>query len=102
MGARFLITTADERSWRTDRPVLFLGEWCKLYDRRHVWSNLDAKVVPYHWDDRAQFYRDCLYLNDLYEKELELAGFPYFRISGFGDDRLINAISIVKRVIATD
>jgi len=42
------------------------------------------------------------YLNDLYEKELELAGFPYFRISGFGNDRLIKAISIVKRVIATD
>jgi len=42
------------------------------------------------------------YLNVLYEKELELAGFPYFRISGFGNDRLINAISIVKRVIATN
>lgn len=35
---RYLITTADERTWKFDRPVLFLGEWCRLYDRRHVWQ----------------------------------------------------------------
>ncbi len=45
---RFLITTADERTWKFDRPVLFLGEWCRLYDRRHVWSGMDAEVAaPY-------------------------------------------------------
>jgi putative transferase (TIGR04331 family) len=75
MDTRFLITTADERSWRIDRPVLFLGEWCRRYDRRHVWRNLDAETVPYHWDDREQFYRDYLYLDELYEKLLsELGG----------------------------
>ncbi|MDD5689122.1 MAG: LIC12162 family protein [Caldisericia bacterium] len=74
MDTRFLITTADERTWRTDRPILFLGEWCKLYDRRHVWSNLDAKVVPYHWDDRKKLYQDCLYLNELYEQLLSELG----------------------------
>lgn len=71
---RFLITTADERSWRPDRPVLFLGEWCRLYKRRASWERLDAQVVPYHWDDREQLYRDYLYLRDLYESLLsELA-----------------------------
>jgi len=64
---RFLITTADERSWRTDCPVLFLGEWCRLYDRREVWQQLDARIVPYHWDDREQLYRDYLYLREQYE-----------------------------------
>ena len=45
---RFLITTADERSWVFDRPVLFLGEWCRLYERRHVWETMDAIVArPY-------------------------------------------------------
>lgn len=67
MVARFLITTADERSWRTDRPVLFLGEWCRLYERRVAWEQLDAEMVPYHWDDREQLYRDYLYLRKLYE-----------------------------------
>lgn len=70
MKTRFLITTADERTWRTNRPVLFLGEWCRLYSRRHIWENLDAEVVPYHWDDREQLYRDYTYLNTLYEELL--------------------------------
>ena len=41
----FLVTTADERSWKLDRPVLFLGEWCRRYDRRHVWQGLNATVA---------------------------------------------------------
>lgn len=45
---RYLITTADERTWKFDRPVLFLGEWCRLYDRKHVWQGMDAIVAaPY-------------------------------------------------------
>jgi putative transferase (TIGR04331 family) len=45
---RYLITTADERTWKFDRPVIFLGEWCKLYDRRHIWQDMDAIVAaPY-------------------------------------------------------
>lgn len=43
---RWLITTADERTWKFDRPVIFLGEWCRLYDRKHVWLGMDAIVVP--------------------------------------------------------
>ncbi len=44
----FLITTADELTWKFDRPVIFLGEWCRLYDRKHVWQNMDAIVAaPY-------------------------------------------------------
>ena len=45
---RYLITTADERTWKFDRPVIFLGEWCRLYDRKHVWQHMDAIVAsPY-------------------------------------------------------
>jgi putative transferase (TIGR04331 family) len=43
--ARHLITTADERTWKFDRPVLFLGEWCRLYDRRALWEGMDAIVA---------------------------------------------------------
>jgi putative transferase (TIGR04331 family) len=43
--ARHLITTADERTWKFDRPVLFLGEWCRLYDRSAVWMSMDAEVA---------------------------------------------------------
>ena len=44
----FLVTTADQRFWKTDEKILFLGEWCKIYNQRHIWSNLDYEVLPYH------------------------------------------------------
>jgi putative transferase (TIGR04331 family) len=48
MTSRFLITTADERTWKMDRPVLFLGGWCKVYSRRHIWTKLDSEeAAPY-------------------------------------------------------
>ena len=67
---RFLITTADERTWRRDRPVLFLGEWCRLYDRRAAWAHLDAEVVPYHWDDREKLHNDYEPIQSVYEELL--------------------------------
>ena len=66
----FLITTADQRFWKTDEPILFLGEWCKLFSEKSVWEKLSYEVLPYHWDDRGKLYRDYFYLNDLYEKIL--------------------------------
>ena len=45
---RYLITSADERTWKFDRPVIFLGDWCCRYDRKDVWSKMDAIVAePY-------------------------------------------------------
>lgn len=67
---RFLITTAEESTWRSDCPVLFLGEWCRLYDRRAVWDCLDAEVAPYHWDDRRRYKADCSRLVSVYEELL--------------------------------
>lgn len=67
----FLATTALEETWPDDdQSVLFLGEWCRLYSRKHHWIKMDAKVVPYHWDDRVKLYRDYDYLCNLYENLL--------------------------------
>jgi len=66
----FLITTADQKYWKFDEPVLFLGEWCKLYSQKKVWENLNYTVLPYHWDDRARLYRDYKFLENLYEIKL--------------------------------
>lgn len=43
---RYLIATADELTWKHDRPVVFLGDWCRLYDRKHVWQDMDSIVLP--------------------------------------------------------
>lgn len=42
---RHLVTTLDERTWKFDRPVLFLGEWCRIYDRSAIWMSMDAEVA---------------------------------------------------------
>jgi putative transferase (TIGR04331 family) len=66
-----LVTTADERSWLRDKPTLFLGEWCRLYDRRHIWEKLDAQVLTYHWDNRRKYFLDYAYLKEVNEAILE-------------------------------
>ena len=59
MVARTLITTAKENTWPKDKkkPVLFLGEWCKLYTRKNLWQGMDAKTVAYHWQDREKLIK---------------------------------------------
>jgi hypothetical protein len=41
---RYLITSSDERTWKFDRPVIFLGQWCLKHDRKHVWQNMVMDV----------------------------------------------------------
>lgn len=67
---RFLITTALEDTWSENEPVLFLGEWCRRYSRRERWQQMDAEVLPYHWDDRARLRQDYDDLQQLYEELL--------------------------------
>ena len=67
----FLITTADQRFWKKDEKILFLGEWCKPYTIKEAWSELDYMVVPYHWNNRKQLYKDYLYLGEVYERYLQ-------------------------------
>ncbi len=65
---RLLVTTALEESWGESEPVLFLGEWCRIYSRRSGWGALDAVVVPYHWCGRAKVESDRVYLRELHER----------------------------------
>ena len=72
MVARFLVTTALEDTWPDDDvPILFLGEWCRIYSRKSAWGKRNAVVATYHWDDRQKLCRDYLYLQALHEDLLE-------------------------------
>jgi putative transferase (TIGR04331 family) len=62
---RFLITTADERSWRTERPLVFLGEWCRRVDREQAWANLDSVVARPIRLDGADRERVIAYIDAL-------------------------------------
>lgn len=65
--SRLLITTADERTWADDCPVVFLGKWCLRPAREQAWSKLDGIVAePFYPDlkrrlelsDEARSIRD--------------------------------------------
>ncbi|MDG2426887.1 MAG: LIC12162 family protein [Acidimicrobiales bacterium] len=68
---RLLVSTAIEESWGESEPVLFLGEWCRLFSRRHRWEGINAQVAPYHWSDREKVEADRTYLWELHERLLE-------------------------------
>jgi putative transferase (TIGR04331 family) len=68
--SRLLVTTPLELTWSTREPILFLGEWCRLFERRALWSTLDSEVLAYHWNDRNKLESDFHYLSDLHERLL--------------------------------
>ena len=84
MNSRLLITTSLEETWPNDfkTPVYFLGEWCRIYNRKERWSKMDARVLPYHWDDRNKLYNDYLYLNNVYEIMLKYLKYQLNGIHG--------------------
>jgi len=67
---RYLITTEDEKTWKFDQPVIFLGEWCRLYDRKHIWKNMDAIVSKPYGLEVINKDKDLIKVNFLREKIL--------------------------------
>jgi putative transferase (TIGR04331 family) len=63
-----LVTTADERTWKFDRPTLFLGEWCRQYARKHIWKEMDAVVAAPYGLRQAQRDADLTEARQLEEK----------------------------------
>jgi hypothetical protein len=66
--ARYLITTADERTWKFDRPVIFFGEWCRTYERKHVWQGMDTVVAAPYGLDQASKDSDHIDVQELESK----------------------------------
>ncbi len=68
---RTLICTADKRTWPPgDRPVLFLGEWCRTHALASEWKKFDHDVLPYHWRDVDARHADYRRLDLLFEQTL--------------------------------
>lgn len=68
---RYLITTDDEGTWKFDRPVIFLGEWCRLYERRQIWEAMDAVVAEPYGLAQGQGANNIEYAGKLYRQLLE-------------------------------
>jgi len=50
----FLVTTANQKFWKIDEKILFLGEWCKIYNQKHIWSKLEHETLFSHWGKREE------------------------------------------------
>lgn len=67
-----LVTTAIESTWPKSGKVLFLGDWCHIYDRAYLLKNLEWDLTQYHWNDREKLYLDYKYLKSQYERYLKI------------------------------
>lgn len=70
----FLATTALEEFWDITKPIVFLGDWCLLYERRSHWEALDGKVLSSSYrnsDDAENAYN---YINGIYEQLVPVIG----------------------------
>jgi putative transferase (TIGR04331 family) len=66
LNRKLLVTSALEDSWGDNEEIVFLGEWCKKYSRKHRWQERNSSTLGYHWRDRTKLEKDHIYLENLY------------------------------------
>ena len=64
-----LVTTAIEETWELENSnkILFLGENCKIYDRKKTLYELDYSTLNDPWSDRENRKKEYIRLEKLYE-----------------------------------
>lgn len=70
----FLATTAREEFWDVSKPIVFLGEWCLLYERRSSWKALNSRLLVSPYDNADAADNAFHYVNRLYEQLLPRIG----------------------------
>jgi putative transferase (TIGR04331 family) len=75
----FLATTALTDFWDKDQELLFLGQWCRLYERHGDWEGVRGRMLASPWDEPGQVERGAADMSCLHEA---LLGF----LSGFLDE----------------
>ncbi len=68
MKENLLVTTSLEKTWKKNKDIFFLGEWCKQLNRKSYWETLNSKTFKYHWNDRNKLEKDYLYSKKIYSK----------------------------------
>ena len=66
----FVATTAIEECWNKNQKIIFLGEWCKLYNRKNEWISLNYEDVPFIWKNTYLTLKGIEYCDEIYEKSL--------------------------------
>jgi putative transferase (TIGR04331 family) len=72
----FLATTALSEFWDKDEELLYLGQWCRLHERRAEWAGLRGRTLPSPWERPGAIDRGGRDISELHEALLEfLTGF---------------------------
>ncbi|WP_419770604.1 MAG: LIC12162 family transferase [Candidatus Marinarcus sp.] len=67
----FLSTTALEEFWdKNAKNGVFLGEWCKLYDRKQEYEKLKFDTLEYLWIKKDNIDEGIKYCEEIYPKVL--------------------------------
>jgi len=66
----FLVFTKLGMPKDQDQELLFLGEWCNVYQKPNNKDTTRVRVLDYHWDDRDKFNKDFDCLDEVYERYL--------------------------------
>src|SRR3990167_6466715 len=70
MALMFLALTALEDFSDTSKPILFLGEWCRKYERKAIWEKLNGSVLQSDKLSDANSYEAYQHVLFTYEKLL--------------------------------
>jgi putative transferase (TIGR04331 family) len=78
----FLATTSIEEFWDTSKNIIFLGEWCTLYNRSDYWQSLNGTVMPSIWNDKEYYIESGKKSELLYDKLLPILANTLNKIHG--------------------
>jgi putative transferase (TIGR04331 family) len=70
----FLATTALEGFWDVSKPIVFLGDWCLLYERRSYWDSLEGKLLNGPYDHPYAAENAYYNVNRIFEQLLPIIG----------------------------
>lgn len=71
MRSRNLVLSSNKRAWKSDTPILFLGNWCFQNDKKKILSSLDAIVAEPYGLSKKDKDRDFIKAKEIEEKLLE-------------------------------
>ena len=68
----FLCTTALEGTWDANADkLLFLGEHCRLFDKKKYYEKLNYQIFKYIWSDKREIDRALKYCIDIFDEIVE-------------------------------
>lgn len=63
-----LILSKDLKTWRLNKELLLLGQWCINQETKEILKKVSFKILPYHWHGKRQVIKDAVFLKKLYNQ----------------------------------